>query len=128
MDTNFIVMPAQFGIDIFTETENTLERSVDFVILSSVISEIETLAEKASRTEKIWFRIAMDLVEKCQVIDYSPSKSDLTVDDELLEYLEETGHILATNDKELKQRARKKGISVLMLRGKKKLMLEGQLP
>jgi len=128
LDTNFIVMPAQFGMDIFTETQNTLERSVNFVILTSVISEIETLAERASRTEKRWFRIAMDFVERCQIIDYQPSKTDLTVDEQLLEYLSETGYILATNDRKLKYSARKMGISVLMLRGKKKLMLEGSLP
>ena len=128
LDTNFIVMPAQFGMDIFTETQNTLERSVNFVILTSVISEIETLAEKSSKTEKRWFRIAMDFVERCQIIDYQPSKSGLTVDEQLLEYLSETGYILATNDRKLKYSARKMGISVLMLRGKKRLMLEGSLP
>ena len=128
LDTNFIVMPAQFGMDIFTETQNTLERSVNFVILTSVISEIETLAEKSSKTEKRWFRIAMDFVERCQIIDYQPSKSSLTVDEQLLEYLSETGYILATNDRKLKYSARKMGISVLMLRGKKRLMIEGSLP
>ena len=128
IDTNFIVIPAQFGVDIFAETQHTLERNVNFVILSAVISEIETLAEKASRTEKRWFRIAKDFVERCEIVDYQPSKPTLTVDEQILEYLSGTGYILATNDRKLKQSARKSGISVLILRGKKRLMLEGSLP
>jgi len=128
IDTNFIVVPAQFGIDIFTQAEAVLERSVRFEILSSVVSEIETLSEKASATERRWFRIAKDFIDRCQVIEYESTMQGLSVDDEVLEYLTGTGHILATNDKELKKRARDRGISVLMLRGKKRLMLEGASP
>ena len=128
IDTNFIVVPAQFGLDIFTEIEKLLERSVNFEMLSSVVSEIDTLAESASRTEKRWFRIAKDFIHRCTIIDYVPVNKGLSVDDQILDYLVETGYILATNDKELRRKARSRGRSVIMLRGKKRLMLEGPVP
>jgi rRNA-processing protein FCF1 len=125
IDTSFIVIPAQFGIDIFTEAEKVLERKVQFEILSCVVAEIDSLLEHASRTEQRWFRIARDFVDRCKIIDYKPTRQGMSVDDQILDYLVETGYVLATNDKELKKQARKRGRAVLMLRGKKTLMLEG---
>jgi len=49
----------------------------------------------------------------------------LPVDDQLLEYTISVKGVLATNDRELRARARNRRISVLIMRGKKKLELVG---
>ncbi len=126
IDTNFILVPAQFGVDIFTEAERVLERKVEFVVLASAVDEIEKKMEKATkRTEKLQFRIAKDLVARCRVVEVNPNSEQKDVDSQLLDYASSVESVLATNDRELRQRARAKGVPVLFLRGKKILMLEG---
>ena len=119
LDTNFLTIPADFGIDIFSEAETILERQLKFVLLQSVVEEIE---EKGDHKK---FRIAKSLFDRCDIEDVSESMSKLAVDDQLLEYTISRNGVLATNDKELRRKARKKGVPVLFLRGKKRLELEG---
>ena len=71
------------------------------------------------------FKVALDLVERCKIVEPNQSMKDSMVDDQLLEYTVSVGGVLATNDRELRERAAEKGIPVLMLRGKKHLELKG---
>ncbi|MFX1484325.1 MAG: nucleotide-binding protein, partial [Promethearchaeota archaeon] len=41
IDTNFIAVPAQFGVDIFSEAERVLERKLEFEILSTSLDELD---------------------------------------------------------------------------------------
>ena len=122
LDTNFITIPAQFGIDIFTEAEILLERRLTFVLLQSVVQEIELRASDKK------FQITKALFDRCSIEEVNSSMNKLSVDDQLLEYTISMNGILATNDKELRRKARKKGVPVLFLRGKKRLVLEGIVP
>ena len=124
LDTNFITVPADFSVDIFSETETILERRLKFVLLQSVVREIEAKASQAKASHKK-FRIAKAFFKRCNIVEVSESLSKLTVDDQLLEYTISVNGILATNDRELRRRAREKGVPVLFLRGKKRLVLEG---
>lgn len=127
LDTNFLTVPAQFGVDVFSEAERVLERSVEFILLESVVDEIKAKLEKSGKTESRMFRIALDLTERCKVVDIEQSMKDSLVDDQLLEYAVSVGGILATNDKELRERAADRGVPVLILRGKKHLELQGSI-
>ena len=122
LDTNFITIPAQFGIDIFAEAEILLERRLTFILLKSVVQEIE------SRASDKKFRMTKALFDRCSIEEVSSSMNKLSVDDQILEYTISMNGILATNDKELRRKARKKGVPVLFLRGKKRLVLEGIVP
>lgn len=112
---------------MFSEAERVLERSIEFILLESVISEIRTNLEKAGKTERRIFTIALDLTERCKIVDIEQSLKELLVDDQLLEYTVSVNGVLATNDKELRERAIERGIPVLMLRGKKHLELKGSI-
>jgi len=127
LDTNFLTVPAQFGVDVFSEAERVLERSIEFILLESVISEIRTKLEKAGKTERRIFTIALDLTERCKIVEIEHSLKELSVDNQLLEYAVSVNGVLATNDKELRERAIERGIPVLMLRGKKHLELKGSI-
>jgi rRNA-processing protein FCF1 len=127
LDTNFLTVPLQFGVDIFSEAETILEQRVEFVILDSVIEEINKLARTAKGSDKRAFRIALELAENCRKVDVQDRYSEMTVDDQLIEYAVQTGGVLATNDKDLRARARARGSPVLLLRGKKRLALEGEV-
>ncbi|MBD3405489.1 MAG: hypothetical protein GF411_05055 [Candidatus Lokiarchaeota archaeon] len=128
IDTNFITIPAQFALDIFLETEIVVERKVDFHILTSVIEEIDRkIAQAKKMSKKRIFRIAKSLVEQCQVVQTDAFLEGLPVDDQLIQYARRVKGIIATNDRELKHKARAQGIPVLMLRSRKHLILEGNI-
>ena len=125
LDTNFLTVPAQFGVDIFSETERLLEQHVEFILLDSVIDEIRSKLGKAGLTERRFFKVALDLTERCRIVNVEQSMKTSNVDDQLLEYTSLVKGVLATNDRELRERAYERGIPVLMLRGKKHLELKG---
>jgi rRNA-processing protein FCF1 len=108
------------------EAETLLERPLEFILLQSVVQEIETKASQQKASHKK-FRLAKELFEHCSIVDVNESLSMLKVDDQLVEYAIACNGILATNDRELRRRARKKGVAVLFLRGKKRLVLEGSV-
>ena len=125
LDTNFLTIPAQFGVDVFSEAERVLEHKVEFVLLDSVVAEIRSNLEKAGRAESRLFKVALDLTVRCRVVKASPKLKELRVDDQLLEYAVAVNGVLATNDRELRNKAADRGIPVLMLRGRSHLELEG---
>ncbi len=125
IDTNFLVIPAQFSVDIFAETERVIERRVEFIVLSSVLREIEMMAHDSAKVgEQRTFRLALELAKRCRIVEYA-SAEELSVDDQILAYASSIDGVLATNDRKLIEKARKQGIPVLRLRGKKILTLEG---
>jgi len=127
LDTNFLTVPAQFGVDVFSEAERVLEQNIEFIVLESVLNEIKAKFESARKTEGRKFKIALDLVERCRVVELDHLMKDTSVDDQLLDYTMSVGGVLATNDRDLRDRASERGIPVLILRGKKHLELKGTI-
>ena len=127
LDTNILTVPAQFSVDIFSEAERVIERSIEFVVLKSVIEELERKLEVAVRTEKFKFRIALDFVERCTIVGLDEESSTMPVDDQVLEYTQSVNGVVATNDKKLRERALAQSVPVLFMRGKKRLELQGTI-
>lgn len=127
LDTNILTVPAQFSVDIFAESERVVERRLEFVVLKSVIQELERKLEDAVRTEKFKFRIALDFIERCTIIGLDEITSAKSVDDQVLEYALSVNGIVATNDKELREKSLQRGVPVLFMRGKKRLELQGTI-
>ena len=125
LDTNILTVPAQFSVDIFAESERVVERRIEFVVLKSVIQELERKLQGAVRTEKFKFRTALDFVERCTIIGLDELTSAKPVDDQVLEYALSVNGIVATNDKELREKSLEHGVPVLFMRGKKRLELQG---
>ncbi|TFF86578.1 nucleotide-binding protein [Candidatus Thorarchaeota archaeon] len=128
LDTNFLLVPAQFAIDVFTEAEDVLERRPRFVILDSVVNEINArLDDPRSPVENRQFAVAKQLLERCEIVQVSEDLHDLPVDLQILEYALREQAVIATNDRILRKESRKRGIPVLLVRGKKRLSLEGSI-
>jgi len=78
IDTNFLTVPAQFGIDIFSEAERILERRLEYVLLSTAESELNQKLEEASTTtEKRKFLIAKELIDRCRDVNVDETTSKL---------------------------------------------------
>ena len=123
IDTNFFMVPFQFNVDIIDELEKALP-SYKLTTPIFVINELKGL----KRNNKGKIRLNADLALKLancsniEIKDISLENNE-TVDDALLRVSE----VLATNDIELKKRARKKGITVAYLRQKKYIAIDGKI-
>lgn len=123
IDTNFFMVPFQFNVDIIDELEKALP-SYKLTTPIFVINELKGL----KRNNKGKIRLNADLALKLanssniEIKDISLENNE-TVDDALLRVSE----VLATNDIELKKRAKKKGITVAYLRQKKYIAIDGKI-
>ncbi len=117
LDTNALMMPAQFGVDIFSEIE-LLIGAYEPVILEDVMSELKGISNGHGR-DAASARVALSLSERC-TIDASRHR-DLPVDERLLIYAEERGCVVVTNDRKLRTILLEHKIDVIYLRKQKKL-------
>ena len=123
IDTNFFMVPFQFNVDIITELENKIP-SYKLVTPNFVINELKGLKRNNKGKVRLNANLALKLANssKVEIKDISLLENE-TVDDALLRVSE----VLATNDIELKNRAKDKGITVAYLRQKKYIAVEGKI-
>ena len=123
IDTNFFMVPFQFNVDIITELEKSLP-SYKLTTPSFVINELKGLKRNTKGKIRLNANLALKLANssKVEIKDISLLENE-TVDDALLRVSE----VLATNDIELKNRAKEKGITVAYLRQKKYIAVEGKI-
>ena len=117
------MIPAQFHVDVIAELERILP-NYTFVVPSFVIDELENIKKRSKGKARIAASVALKLVESSDVkIVEFDLKDKERVDDALLRI----SKVLCTNDRGLQKRARNKGITVVYLRQKKYLAVEGYL-
>ena len=114
LDTNFLLVPYQFGIDVFVEIERVLQVPHEFIIPSGVIGEVERLG-KGKGKEGAAARFAAKLLgkNKCTVV---PSEGN--VDNWIFEYALKEEVVVATNDRLLRNRLKKRRVKVISLRSR----------
>ena len=123
IDTNFFMVPFQFNVDIITELENKLP-SYTLTTPSFIINELKGLKNNNKGKVRLNANLALKLANssKVEIKDISLLENE-TVDDALLRVSE----VLATNDTELKNRAKNKGITIVYLRQKKYIAVDGKI-
>ena len=123
IDTNFFMVPFQFNVDIISELEKKLP-SYKLTTPSFVINELKGLKNNNKGKTRLNANLALKLANssKIEIKDISLLENE-TVDDALLRVSE----VLATNDIELKNRAKDKGITVAYLRQKRYIAVEGKI-
>ncbi|UCC33106.1 MAG: hypothetical protein JSW53_04820 [Candidatus Bathyarchaeota archaeon] len=126
IDSNFLFIPSQFGIDIFEEIEGLLARCVDPVLLSPIYQEIQKLAESNSPKKRQQASLTLKLAKKCRLVQVGRSDEE-TCDDVIVRVAEEWHCPVATNDGPLRKRLRNINLPVIYLRQKSHLEMEGSL-
>ncbi len=121
LDSNFLLLPFQFDIDISSELDRLLDGAYEVCVTKGVIAELEGLSRakgiQGGRAEE-----ALKMARKLKLIESGGEG----VDEDLLQ-LAGNGAVICTNDKALRERIRNKGSPVIYLRQKKYLALEGYL-
>ncbi len=111
LDTNGLMVPVQFGVDIFAELERLGYRQ--FLVPVPVLNELRTLSRLAdTKKDRLAAKIGLEMARGCCRILDSGDGADLA----LLGLAQEENAAVFTNDKELKKRLSSKGITVIHLR------------
>ncbi len=126
LDSNFLMIPFQFNIDIFQEIEYLLQKKVDFVVPSAVKNELTQISSRGGEGAPE-ASLALQLASRCRVVEVA-LESGQTVDDAILKASQKLGALVATTDIELKKRLRDINVPVVYLRDKSKLEVEGIEP
>ena len=119
IDTNFLVECAKNKVDIHSELTRILDFSFEVAILDRTMEELDTIiarGKKEGQAAKLAKTILM--TKKVSVLPTLGGHTDTL----LLEKADEN-NIIATMDKALKQKLKKKGQDVVIIRGQKKLAL-----
>lgn len=115
LDTNFAVIPFQFKVDIYSEIDRIFDEQYELVFPEICLKELEKL--KAGKA-------GLELMKKKNV-KFEKTPSAKTVDDSILSYAKASSAVVATQDRELKKKALKNGLSVISLRKKQFLIKTG---
>lgn len=108
LDTNFLVAPFQLSISIFEELER-LYPSHEVYVIEDTIQEAKSIKEGKYKN------LVEKLIEK-KDIKVLETEGSGEVDDLLVDLSDE--YIIATNDKELKNRLLDKNAEVVIIRSK----------
>ena len=123
-DTNFLMIPLRFGVDVFEEAERVLNNLPEYYVTGSVLREIELLKQGASPSFAKELSFAEKIAERCSVLDVEAREKE-TVDESILRTAVEKRLIVGTTDAELRRRLREAGVKVLVLRQRRYLELIG---
>jgi rRNA-processing protein FCF1 len=133
IDANFILLPFQFKIDYLTEITASLEGSTRFVVYQQILEELEAKKIREPNSTKFQMNLKSGLLyletnsPKFNILHKKRIKSkEETTDSFLLKVCQELKEknkkvYLASNDADLRRKARKIGINTIFMRQKKYL-------
>ncbi|MBI2659253.1 twitching motility protein PilT [Candidatus Woesearchaeota archaeon] len=123
LDTNFLMVPIQFRVDIFSEIERICNFSYKLYIFDKSIGELKNIIEKQAGKNKKAAQFALKLIKLKNIVIIKSEKEN--VDALILSNLGKDT-IVATQDALLKKKLLEKNASLIILRQKKYLQLAGK--
>ena len=120
IDTNFLLIPIQFRVDIFSEFDRVCNFNYKLFIFDESIGELKNIIKKQPQKHKKAAEFALKLIKLKNISVTKSNQED--VDSLILKNINKDT-IIATQDSLLKKELLKKGISVIILRQKKYLQL-----
>ena len=123
LDTNFLLIPGEFRIDIFAEIARLMQSPYQLCIIDKTIDEIEKIIKTGKTKQKSAAKIAKKLLDTYPIKIIETDKR-LHVDRLILDNLEK-GTIVATQDADLKRMLRARAIPHFVMRSKQHLELIG---
>lgn len=125
LDTNFLLIPAQFGIDIFSEIEKICHLKYELCIVDKTVDELDKIINTQKGKSKRAAKLALSLLKAKNLKRIVTTDSEKDVDNLILDIISaKKGYIVATLDKELRDKIKEKQVPVICLRSKKYLMLK----
>jgi len=125
LDTNFLLIPAQFGTDIFAEIKRIADFRYELYIIDKSLDELNKISKeqrgKLKREVKLTIAIIKEKISKNDIKIIDTQEEDKSVDDIIVSL---KGYITATQDIELQKRLKEKGAKIISMRQKKYLFFK----
>jgi len=123
LDSSFLLIPLEEGVDIYSELERLLGLP-RCLVPKPVLEELKRLRDAASPSEARRINLALRMAERCETLNVELKEGE-EVDDLLLRLARKLRCPVATKDGELRRRLRREGIPVIYLRQRAYLEMEG---
>ena len=122
LDTNFLLIPYQFKVDIFTQINRIVHFPYKIFVLDKSVEELRKVIKEQKGKSKDAAKVALKLIaiKNIAIVNTQGNKK---TDDAIIELSSENNYIVATQDKDLKRRLINQRIEVIVLRQKKILVL-----
>lgn len=125
LDTNFLLIPAQFKVDIFSEIERICNFKYELAVIDKTLEELQDIATgsrgKDSRAAKVAIKMIQDMTEKnkMKILETSKDYSKHYADRIIIETAEKNQDVLvATQDRELKRILKDKNTQLIVMKNK----------
>ena len=131
LDTNFLLIPAAFNVDIFSEFNRIFPKNKLF-ILDKSIEELINIELKQKGKYKQEARLGLQMVKKYKISTiktekhintYKSTSKILNVDDLIVDFALKEDYLIATQDKEIKAKIKKYNKKSIILKQKKYLII-----
>ncbi len=119
LDTNALMMPYQFGINIEKEL-NRLLGMCRIIVPRTVVEEMEKLAEREGQIGRA-AKLGLSIIRKR---GFRLVETENPGDDGVIEIALKMEAAIVTNDKELKKKAKKYNLPIIYLREGNRLEME----
>lgn len=120
LDTNFLFVPFEFKLDIIGNIENLVGSKYNLFIYEGTLSELENIERKGEKNKK-FLPLIVTMFKRYRV---RIIKSNQTyIDDQIMEN-SHLNYLIATNDKELRQKLWKVPTRVMYMRQKSYLEIK----
>ncbi|MBI3037403.1 nucleotide-binding protein [Candidatus Woesearchaeota archaeon] len=129
LDTNFLLIPGQFGVDIFAGLYGICSFQYEVCVLDATLAELDGIAsdKKASAKNRRAAGLGLQLLKaKAVKVIKVERKVFKSTDKAILDFAaaNRDSVVVATQDKELREKLRAKGVSVVVLRQRQYLVLQ----
>ena len=120
LDTNFILIPAKFKVDIYSEINRVIEEPYELYVLDKSLDELDSIIETSKGKEKAFARLGKAILK---------AKKPKTLKTTSMDYVDNIilgldGYIVATVDHDLRAKLKKRGVRTIVLRQKRYLVLD----
>ncbi len=123
LDTNFLLIPVQFKVDIFVEFNRILCEPYELYVLDKTVEELNSLQAPGHGKVKMQARLGLLFIEK-KKIKVLASNVDGHTDDVILSVAKNSGYCVATQDIALRKQLRAARNPYITLRQKSYLVFE----
>lgn len=120
LDTNFLLIPAQFGVDIFAEIGRVCD-AYTLWIIDRTAEELQAIAQQKGG-DGAAAKVALALLSS-HAIQQLPAEGK-GVDAAILEHAKR-GWVVATQDSALRAQLQRRNVKLLIMKGKSHLAIEG---
>ena len=126
LDTNFLLIPAQFKVDVFAELQRLCDFSYEVAVLAATVAELNGIVndKNASAKDRRAAKLGLQLIKAKGVsVIRTERKVFKSTDKAILDFAAQGrgSVVVATQDRLLREKLKSAGVAVIVLREKQYL-------